>query len=58
MMLLLEWEARIRCIKFWVKVLKMEDKRVIRIIGGMGRSWQSEVAGGFEVQLGEVWVVK
>ena len=36
----------------------MEDKRVIRIIGGMGRSWQGEVAGGFEVQLGEVWLVK
>ena len=29
MMLLLEWEARKKCIEFSVKVLKMEDKWVI-----------------------------
>ena len=27
-----KWEARIRCVEFWVKVLKMEDKRVIRVV--------------------------
>ena len=36
----------------------MEYKKVNGGIGGMGNSWQGEVAGGFEVQLGEVWVVK
>ena len=31
-MLPLVWEAKIRCMKFWVKVLKMEGKKVIRMV--------------------------
>lgn len=27
-------------------------------IGGVGTPWQGEVDGGFEMQLGEVWLVK
>ena len=32
MMLPLIWEVRRRCIKFWLKVIRMDDRRLIRLV--------------------------
>ena len=32
MMLPLVWEARRRCVEFWVRMMRMEEKRIHRVI--------------------------
>ena len=32
MMLPLVWEARRRCIEFWVRMMRMEEKRIVRMV--------------------------
>ena len=32
MMLPLVWEVRRRCDKFWVRLIRMEEKRIVRIV--------------------------
>ena len=43
MMLPLVWVARRRCIEFWLKVMRMEDKRVIKLVALEAQEAQGKV---------------
>ena len=43
MILPLVWEARRRCIEFWVKIMRMDDKRMIRMVALVAWESQSKV---------------
>ena len=43
MILPLVWEARRRCIEFWVSIMRMDDKRMIRMVALVAWESQSKV---------------
>ena len=43
MMLPLVWEARRRCVEFWVRMMRMEEKRIVRMVALEAWEYQSKV---------------
>ena len=54
MMLSLVWEARRRCVEFWVRMMRMEEKRIVRMVAleawecQMKVKWVEELKGSLE----------
>ena len=43
MMLPLVWEARKRCVEFWMRMMRMEGKRIVRMVALEAWECQSKV---------------